>query len=91
MAGQEGFEPTTYGFGIRRSTVGATGLIKPGTQLLCFAVYRVPLTGRAELLHLKSLARLRLRTFRRLVVARTALVACERDALSLAQVTRGSW
>ena len=26
MAGQEGFEPTTCGFGIRRSTVGATAL-----------------------------------------------------------------
>ena len=26
MAGQEGFEPPTIGFGIRRSTVGATAL-----------------------------------------------------------------
>ena len=26
MAGQEGFEPPTPGFGDRRSTVGATGL-----------------------------------------------------------------
>lgn len=26
MAGEEGFEPTTYGFGIRRSTAGATRL-----------------------------------------------------------------
>jgi hypothetical protein len=26
LAGQEGFEPPTLGFGVRRSTVGATGL-----------------------------------------------------------------
>src|SRR5262245_3753461 len=28
VAGQEGFEPPTFGFGDRRSTVGATGLSK---------------------------------------------------------------
>jgi hypothetical protein len=26
LAGREGFEPTTHGFGVRCSTVGATGL-----------------------------------------------------------------
>ena len=28
LAGQEGFEPPTYGFGDRRSAVGATGLFR---------------------------------------------------------------
>lgn len=33
MAGQEGFEPPTTGFGDRRSTIGATDLNKLGKSL----------------------------------------------------------
>jgi hypothetical protein len=32
MAGREGFEPTTHGFGIRCSTVGAIGLQKTSAK-----------------------------------------------------------
>ena len=38
MAGQEGLEPPTPGFGVRCSTIRATGL------LFCFFVWRVSLT-----------------------------------------------
>jgi hypothetical protein len=50
VAGREGFEPTTRGFGIRCSTVGATAL---QTCLLAFFVVRVLAAELAELLELK--------------------------------------
>ncbi len=46
LAGQEGLEPTTYGFGIRRSTVRATGLLP-------FPMYGVFFTKLAIFLELK--------------------------------------
>jgi hypothetical protein len=50
LAGQEGFEPTTYGFGIRRSTVRATALCK---KLFAFAMNGMLAAELAELLELE--------------------------------------
>ena len=64
MAGQEGLEPPTCGFGDRRSTVGATALrtaygeyiISPyvGILLPCFSVQGMFLVPRTILLHLQA-------------------------------------
>jgi hypothetical protein len=46
MAGQEGFEPPALGFGVRRSTVRATGLFNPFTkQSICIADKWIPRLG----------------------------------------------
>ena len=70
MAGQEGFEPPTPGFGVRRSTVRATGLqvhsqsaccthekaVRPGL-LLCFLVNRMLAAKPAVLFQLQFIRR----------------------------------
>jgi hypothetical protein len=55
MAGQEGFEPTTCGFGIRRSTVGATALLE---RSLTFFMKGVLATEFAEFFEFQLIGRL---------------------------------
>src|SRR5688572_23530045 len=72
LAGQEGFEPPTRGFGDRCSTVGATGLNFP------FLMIRVLPAPRAELAQLQFILALSL-VLRRGVVPFLAHLALERD------------
>ena len=67
VAGQEGFEPPTRGFGDRCSTVGATGLIPADAALLRFLVCRVLAAARAELGELELVLLLLLVLGRRVV------------------------
>ena len=76
MAGQEGFEPPTCGFGDRRSAVGATGLRYEA--LLRFAMSRMFLVPGAILLDFKTTGSVLL-VLNRGVVAALALSAGEQD------------
>ena len=61
MAGQEGFEPTTYGFGIRCSTVGATALqsiLESYLHLLAFSMRSMLTAELAEFLEFQLVRRL---------------------------------
>src|SRR4051812_40020837 len=64
MAGQEGFEPTTRGFGIRCSTVGATALF-------AFAMNGVLTTELAELFQLDLIGCFLLVLVRRVILTLT--------------------
>ena len=76
VAGQEGFEPPTCGFGDRRSAVGATGLRYEA--LLGFAMSRMLLVPGTILLDFKT-TRSVLLVLHRGVVATLALSAGEQD------------
>ena len=76
MAGQEGFEPPTCGFGDRRSAVGATGLRYEA--LLGFAMSRMLLVPGTILLDFKTTGSVLL-VLHRGVVATLALSAGEQD------------
>ena len=76
MAGQEGFEPPTCGFGDRRSAVGATGLRYEA--LLGLAMSRMFLIPRTILLDLKASGSVLL-VFDSGVVAALALCAGQYD------------
>ena len=47
--GQEGFEPPTYGFGVRRSTVRATALVKTNPYSLVKSFQILPPVSNAPL------------------------------------------
>ena len=72
MAGQEGFEPPTYGFGDRRSSRWSYCPIK---KLLCFAVKSLFLVPRA-ILHNLQTSRRGFFVFVGGVVASLAFSAC---------------
>ena len=76
MAGQEGFEPPTCGFGDRRSAVGATGLLYEA--LLGFAMSRMLLVPGTILLDFKTTSGVLL-VLNRGVVATLALGASEQN------------
>ena len=78
MAGQEGFEPPSRGFGVRCSAVRATGLCRSLTDLLGFLVRSVFAARRAEFLQLKFIGR-RLFVFRRCIVSVLAISASQND------------
>ena len=79
MAGQEGFEPTTHGFGIRCSTVGATALNHPPKNLLTFFVNGVLATELAVLLQLKLIGSLLL-VLARLIIFALAVATIQTNA-----------
>ena len=87
MAGQEGFEPPAPGFGVRRSTVRATGLhpwltvlhTQPSIErLFGFLVRRMLLTESAILAERKFVRRSPLVLGRRIIPS-FAFLACKCD------------
>src|SRR5262245_37199608 len=78
LAGQEGLEPPTHGFGDRCSTIRATALYFLATPLLRFLVVGVLAAPIAELRELELLGA-RALVLRRGVVPLAALLAFERD------------
>lgn len=81
MAGQEGFEPPTCGFGDRRSTIGATGLRAFQDTLAGFLVQSVTLAPLAVLPVLDALGVVLLVLLGRIISA-LAIGAGQRDQSS---------